>query len=190
MQDPRLDPTGYFASEKRIDILKETVERLSDAGERERLRSIGFKNVKRWAENSDKEVVKKKFFFSKGKGKPTMEIRVCQDDWGVAAQRVTKEFGKVFAVLNMANSRVAGGGYLTGMVAQEENMFRRTDCHFSVMKENKVNEQIPFDDLPVIWYTEDKTDLLTGKNGRVYLDVNEARICVRGREDLSKESFG
>lgn len=45
---------------------------------------------------------------------------------------VTKEHGKVFAVLNMANAYVAGGGYVEGMPAQEENMFRRTDCHYFV----------------------------------------------------------
>ena len=44
--------------------------------------------------------------------------------------------GTLFASLNMANAYGPGGGYTHGMVAQEENMFRRTDCHFSLRRED------------------------------------------------------
>ena len=47
-------------------------------------------------------------------------------------QKLTKVYGETFAVLNMANAYFPGGGYDEGMPAQEENMFRRTDCHFAV----------------------------------------------------------
>ena len=56
-------------------------------------------------------------------------------DWGDVALKYTKLYGEIFAVLNMANARVAGGGYIEGKSAQEENMFRRTDCHFSITTE-------------------------------------------------------
>ena len=42
---------------------------------------------------------------------------------------LTRRYGTLFASLNMANAYGPGGGYTHGMVAQEENMFRRTDCH-------------------------------------------------------------
>ncbi len=41
-------------------------------------------------------------------------------------RRFTKLYGMPFAVLNMANARRFGGGYVEGAGAQEENMFRRT----------------------------------------------------------------
>ena len=49
-------------------------------------------------------------------------------DWGDVTLALTKRYGKCFAVLNMANAYSFGGGYAHGQVAQEENMFRRTDC--------------------------------------------------------------
>jgi len=173
------------ALEKRVDILKETIERLFLKEERERLRAVAMENVDRWAKISEKEKRGREERLSN-----SIDIRIYEDDWGVAAKRVTKEFGKVFAVLNMANSRVAGGGYLSGMIAQEENMFRRTDCHFKVMEWEHEDEDVPFEDVEELWYDEDMTDLLNARFGEVYLDVDEPRICVRGQEDLSKESLG
>jgi len=52
-------------------------------------------------------------------------------DWGVCTQILTKLHGREFAVLNFANAFVTGGGYVEGCSVREENIFRRTDLHFS-----------------------------------------------------------
>jgi hypothetical protein len=56
----------------------------------------------------------------------TCVVRVLPGDWGEVTHALTKQYGKCFASLNMANAYGPGGGYTDGMVAQEENMFRRT----------------------------------------------------------------
>jgi hypothetical protein len=62
-----------------------------------------------------------------GKG---CNVTVYSGDWGEVCQALTVVNGKRFAVLNMANAFVKGGGYWDGMPAQEENMWRRSDCHY------------------------------------------------------------
>ncbi|HMQ21561.1 MAG TPA: DUF2263 domain-containing protein, partial [Planctomycetota bacterium] len=61
-----------------------------------------------------------------------MRIEVHPGDWGDVTLNVTKAYGERFAVLNMANAYVPGGAYVEGAIAQEENMFRRTDCHLRI----------------------------------------------------------
>lgn len=101
-------------------------------------------------------------------------ILVLPSDWGEATGQLTRDHGVAFAVLNMANAFVAGGGYVEGMAAQEENLFRRTDCHFHV----------PDTDLQPdgLSYRPELTRRIEGRDGRVYLDVAAPRVCVRGPE--------
>jgi len=87
-----------------------------------------------------------------------------------------------FAVLNMANAHVPGGAYVEGAVAQEENMFRRTDCHFSVGPREY--------DVEIDRYTAAMTELISAQRGGVYLDVETPRVCIRGPEDRSRRDLG
>mmetsp|Transcript_14516 Transcript_14516/g.17946 ORF Transcript_14516/g.17946 Transcript_14516/m.17946 type:complete len:286 (+) Transcript_14516:94-951(+) len=172
-----MDALGFDTALLRKSILKETIEKLADENERERLRKVALENVERWS----------KLRKNKSTSTSTIDIRVVQDDWGVTTQSLTAEFGTIFAALNMANSMVFGGGYLSGMVAQEENMFRRTDCHFSAYTQG---DSKGFKKLERIYYSKEKVDLLNAVNGRVYLDVDTPRICIRGIEDTKEKGLG
>ncbi len=109
---------------------------------------------------------------------PTAPI-VVSADWGEAALDLTRRYGTTFAVLNMANAYVPGGAYVEGTAAQEENLFRRTDAHFNVPDHHVAGDR----------YVPAMTDLLSAKAGRVYLDVERPRVCVRGAEDRSREDL-
>lgn len=61
-------------------------------------------------------------------------VSVIQRDCLEAAADLLKTFGVKPVVLNMANARGFGGGYLSGAGAQEENMFRRTGCYLNTGK--------------------------------------------------------
>jgi len=77
---------------------------------------------------------------------------------------------------------VPGGGYVEGMPAQEENLFRRTDCHFSITSHefNRDNNR----------YLPKTTDLINARHGRVSLDMKRPRVCVRGPEKVNKDELG
>lgn len=152
---------------RRLQVLDEVLQHLSSASKREEILKQALKNVQRWHRNMEQPQKQR------GRKRPCV-VRVIKGDWGDVTATLTKEFGTVFAVLNMANSHVAGGGYLDGMPAQEENMFRRTDCHYNIT--NGSPEKI------MILYEPKMTDLLNAENGRVYLDSEHPRICVRGSE--------
>mmetsp|Transcript_20709 Transcript_20709/g.60231 ORF Transcript_20709/g.60231 Transcript_20709/m.60231 type:complete len:235 (-) Transcript_20709:288-992(-) len=98
----------------------------------------------------------------------------------------------MFAVLNMANAHVPGGGYTEGCVAQEENMFRRTDCHFSIDRndEETVRRRSANGFDGDVEYTPSMTRLLSGAEGRVYLDAASPRVCIRGPEDRTRDDLG
>jgi hypothetical protein len=105
------------------------------------------------------------------------KVMVIEEDWGDAAQLMTSHFNQIFAVLNMANAKHFGGGYEMGMSAQEENMFRRTDCHYSGFREHF---QENYKDIGI--YTQEMSDLINGVNGEVYLDKENPRICIKRSE--------
>lgn len=108
-------------------------------------------------------------------------VAVFRSDWGVVALSLTMQFGIQFAVLNMANAISPGGGYVEGAAAQEENMFRRSDCHFSIdrkMLYPNVGKYLPK------W-----RDLISAEQDLVYLD-DKPRVCVRGPEHPSRKDLG
>jgi len=106
---------------------------------------------------------------------------VSQGDWCEVTLAMTKKYGETFAALNMANAFYPGGGYARGMVAQEENMFRRTDCHFSLHPTMMDSTEE---------YTAEHTALIEAREGRVYLDTQCPRVCVRGAEDRGRPDLG
>lgn len=82
----------------------------------------------------------------------------------------------------MANAYVPGGAYVEGAVAQEENIFRRSDCHFHISPDEY--------DRSVDRYRPEATALISADHGRVYLDTDRPRVCVRGPEDRSRADLG
>jgi len=106
----------------------------------------------------------------------TLEVGVFESDWGALALEMTKNYGKIFVCLNMANAKGFGGGYSHGSAAQEENMFRRTDCHFSYNKGT---------------YTEKETKQINGegpeRTSRVLIDTDRPRICIKSEEKRSED---
>jgi hypothetical protein len=82
----------------------------------------------------------------------------------------------------MANAHVPGGAYVEGAVAQEENMFRRTDCHFRIGEE-EYDERLDH-------YLPEITRLLEARDGAVYLDTKRPRVCIRGPENRSRTDLG
>lgn len=111
-----------------------------------------------------------------------LKVHVLPCDWGEVALSMTVQYGECFAVLNMANPDVPGGAYVEGAAAQEENMFRRTDCHFRVTEDH-------FDPVTDIYHPE-MTRLLSASDGSVLLDSDQPRVCIRGPEDISRSDFG
>lgn len=109
-------------------------------------------------------------------------VLVLPGDWGAVTLQLTQRFGETFACLNMANAYGPGGGYTDGMVAQEENMFRRTDCHFALDPQLMDKDRLE--------YIPQHSRLLNAVDGRVYLDTESPRVCIRGPEDRSQSDLG
>mmetsp|Transcript_27281 Transcript_27281/g.54561 ORF Transcript_27281/g.54561 Transcript_27281/m.54561 type:complete len:415 (+) Transcript_27281:306-1550(+) len=106
-------------------------------------------------------------------------------DWGAVTSYVTQKYGETFAILNMANQYAFGGGYQEGMIAQEENVFRRTDCHFS----HAWDDPIINNGRRGIYNLEEQA-IIGGERQNVYLDVEFPRVCIVGPEDVAETGRG
>lgn len=160
---------------RRREVLRETVERLSGEG-RARYAVLAQQNLARFRDDARGARA------GESDGAVGPRVRVVPDDWGVATARLTRESGACCAVLNMANAYCPGGAYVEGTAAQEENLFRRTDCHFAV----PAGELDPRTEL----YLPHVTALLSARDGRVYLDTETPRVCVRGPEERGRADLG
>jgi len=159
---------GSIFAQRRL-ILKETLSAFSEAGSSHYYHMLAEKNLNRWQNELKSSCVDKK-------------IQIISGDWGEVTQVLTRKYATCFAVLNMANAYIPGGGYVEGMAAQEENMFRRTDCHFQItsVEYDKSNDR----------YTPAMTELISAKYGVVYLDKEHPRVCIRGPENRQKDNLG
>jgi len=166
-----MDQLQGGASGLRQRVLLETLAAIEAASETGRYHRLAQQNVWRWRSEA----------VGQASSLPC-KVLVRAGDWGEVALALTREYGVTFAVLNMANAIGPGGGYAHGMVAQEENMFRRTDCHFSLNRDDI--------DATTQEYVPRMTALLEARDGHVYLDISHPRVCVRGPEDRAREDLG
>ena len=155
---------------RRREVLAETLAALDTVEQRRHYHEQAAANLERWRAEAA------------GRTIDEPRVQVIAGDWGAVTSALTRLHGVRFAVLNMANAHVPGGGYLEGAIAQEENLFRRTDCHFSL------------DDVHVDpgtgWYRPQMTRLLEGVDGVVYLDASRPRVCIRGEEVRTEADLG
>lgn len=152
-------------------VLMATLAKFEEASPTARYHQLAQANVQRWASEA---------------GAPAAatagmcRVEVLPGDWGQVTLNLTKRYGVTFASLNMANAYGPGGGYTLGMIAQEENMYRRTDCHFSLDRADMDGER----------YTAAKSALLNAEHGCVYLDTTHPRVCIRGPEEHGRADLG
>lgn len=167
----RVKAFGFVGAQftRRRLILKETLQAFIDAEPLDRYSRLAMRNLQRWRSESREAAQRQGVFVLRG-------------DWGDVTLKLSKTYGVCFAVLNMANAYVPGGAYVEGAAAQEENMYRRTDCHFHIGNEEY--------DADLDRYRPAVTRLLLAKEGRVYLDVASPRVCIRGSENRSRSDLG
>jgi hypothetical protein len=158
---------------QRIDVLNQTLIALDTPAKRHAYRESAKTNLTAWRSAAQAGVG------GSSTESKSLDLRVVTGDWGDVTQSATKEFGTIFAALNMANERWPGGSYRWGSPAQEENMFRRSDCHFSLLPSM-------FADISQrTEYNEEMQAMVAGENGVVYLDTTSPRVCIRGSENAS-----
>lgn len=154
----------------RCTVLHQTL--LAFDERRDELNDTAMRNLQRWASSANASRIRT----------DSAVVHVLPGDWGDVTRQLTQTYGRLFASLNMANAYGPGGGYVEGCAAQEENMFRRTDCHYS-LELDQMDEDRQL-------YAPALTDLLNAEGGRVYLDTECPRVCVRGPEDFDRETLG
>lgn len=162
---------GFVGPEaaRRREVLRETLAAFAAATPADHYHRCAQQNLARWRLQAN--------------AAPTaLQLDVLAGDWGEVTRTVTTASGECFAVLNMANAHVPGGAYVEGATAQEENMFRRTDCHLRITDDEY--------DRAIDRYHAAHTRLLSARDGKVLLDTANPRVCLRGAEDRTRPDLG
>lgn len=148
---------------KRRQVLRDTVAHFQNLEWSKSIKSLALANVDRW--NNVRKLEDRPSSFSR--------IQVFPGDWGDVTLHLTRMFGTKFTVLNMANAYVPGGGCDEGMPAQEENIWRRSDCRLRVPR-RELSNQAEFRR-----YNRKTTNLI---NGPGLIDTHDTRTCIKGPE--------
>jgi hypothetical protein len=183
----------------RANVAIDTIEILEKDSENGYLHFQAYNNVAGWNKNPTNKEPEKISFKTLDSG-----LRILSDDWGVVTLKLTKEFGKIFSCLNMANAGSPGSSYLEGRAAQEENMFRRTDCHYSI-NERHIKKKEDYDpikhpkyDANTRRYNDKMFNLISGQPSTypydncerfVYMDIDYPRICIKGDEIFENDKI-
>ncbi len=160
---------GGRSSARRRQVLAETLRVFQQANPPDHFHQLARDNHARWAGNAEASP-------------DTVDVQILAGDWGEATLDLSRRYGKIFAVLNMANAYIPGGGYIEGAASQEENLYRRSDCHFYIRDEGYDRETDR--------YRPHMTELISGATGRVYLGVSHPRVCIRGVEEADQPNLG
>ena len=99
---------GPYDSEmiRRRAVLTETIDRFENGKLVPHYQKLTQQNLANWSAVSNTS-------------QASQQVLVKEGDWGVVTHALTVEFGKCFAVLNMANPFIPGGDYIEGAPDQE-----------------------------------------------------------------------
>ncbi|WP_392537537.1 poly(ADP-ribose) glycohydrolase domain-containing protein [Legionella sp. 227] len=148
---------GIFSGDRwRHRSMGLTLDQITDQKKFEELQSDASNNLKLW---------------EKDKVDPPQKVEVVHQDFGEATLEVTKKHGKIYPVLNMANSLFPGGAVLEGGSAQEENMWHRSTCARSLLAKG-------------IYYDKAQKCFLYDENSRKLLNA-QAQMSPEELESLS-----
>ena len=157
-------------------VLQETLCAFASTFDTMTYHEIAHYNMIRFKENSEWQFIR---------NEPTILglIKVIASDFLDTALKATKIFGETFTILNMANATGFGGGYTHGRSAQEENMFRRTDCHFSMLRDS-LSQTEPGKYKKMHKHKEDENLTMKERINRGLVFKNRARVCIRRGESI------
>lgn len=149
--------SGILSGDRwRHQSMGETLDHIADPEMFEKLQSHASNNLKLWA---------------KEKVDPPYKVEVVHQDFGDTALEVTQKHGKVYPVLNMANSLFPGGAALEGGCAQEENLWHRSSCARTLLSKG-------------IYYDETRKCFLYDENTRKLLSA-QTKMSPEELESLS-----
>ena len=183
----------YFFSQNnwRFHVQKSTAQTILNLEKCDELYNQAANNLAKW---------------QKTKSSSQNIVEVVDEDWGHAAQKMSKRYGVICAALNMSSQTFVGGGFLSGLSAQEENMWARTSCGHYIFEELIKGDDsgIYFDETTRAFQyktpmsnllssqtkmTEEELKTLSQRRGKemtsaykTYLDTNRPRVCFRDVE--------